>query len=80
MTTLWLDKDAGGWRHKIGDDPVYCGAFIEARISGEWVAGRYESDDLSPTAPRPRAFLYVGEGAALVLDEGIEARFPMRKA
>jgi hypothetical protein len=50
MTTLWLDQDAGGWRHKIGDDPVFCGDAIEVRIDGEWIRGRYYRRPLASSA------------------------------
>jgi hypothetical protein len=78
MATLWLRKDVGGWRHYIGDEPIYCGNFIEAQISGEWVTGRYETDDLSPTAPMPKAYLYASEPSPFILEEGTEAKFPIR--
>jgi hypothetical protein len=77
MTTIWLDRDSGGWRHKIGDDPVYCGAFIEVEVDGQWVSGRYEAEDLSPEAPRPRALLYVAnDRPPLHIEEFTPARFP----
>jgi hypothetical protein len=40
MGTLWLDRDSGGWRHKIDNDPVYCGIRIEAKIGGAQVASK----------------------------------------
>lgn len=80
MTTLTLKKDGGGWRHHIDDKPVYCGSLIEARIAGEWVKGRYETDDLSPEAPRPNAFLYSSGGRSpITVKEGTEARFPEKE-
>lgn len=80
MTTLWLDRDAGGWRHKIGDEPVSCGSAIEVRINGEWIGGRYEAGDLSPDAPRSVALLYVNDGQEpLRIYEYTEARFPERR-
>jgi hypothetical protein len=79
MATLWLDRDAGGWRHKIDDEPVYCGNVIEARITGEWVRGRYEAEDLAPDAPRPRALLYTDrEKPPIRIEEFTEARFPTK--
>ena len=79
MTILSLKKDGGGWRHHIGDRPVYCGRLIEARIGGEWVKGRYETDDLSPEAPRPSAFLYRRDQSPIVIEEGTETRFPVEE-
>ena len=79
MTTLWLDKGPDGWRHKIDDDPVYCGNQIEVRINGEWVRGRYEAENLLPGAPRPVALLFVRAGAPPIrIEEFTEARFPTR--
>jgi hypothetical protein len=79
MSVLWLDKDVGGWRHKIGEDPVFCGSIIEVRIGGEWLRGRYEAEDLSPNAPRPIAlFYYDNEKPPLRIEEFTEARFPVR--
>jgi len=49
----------GEWRHKIGDDPVYCGSIIEVQIDGEWVGGRYEAENLAPNAPRPSTLFYI---------------------
>ena len=80
MTTLWLDKGAGGWRHKIGDDPVYCGSIIEVRIEGEWVRGRYEAENLDPSAPRPPALLYINNDQPPIrIEEFTEARFPAKR-
>jgi hypothetical protein len=79
MATLWLDKSADGWRHKIGDEPVSCGTQIEVRIFGEWVRSRYEAEDLSPKAPRPAALLfYDNDKPPLRVEEFTEARFPRR--
>jgi hypothetical protein len=79
METLWLDRDAGGWRHKIGDDPVFCGNVIEVRIDGEWVRGRYEAEDLSIEAPRLVALLYTErDKTPLRIEEFTDARFPTR--
>jgi hypothetical protein len=77
MEALWLDRDAGGWRHKIGDDLVFCGNVIEVRIDGEWVRGRYEAEDLSIEAPRPVALLYTErDKPPLRIEEFTEANFP----
>jgi hypothetical protein len=79
MASLWLDQDAGGWRHKIDDDLIFCGNFIEVYIGGEWVRGRYEAEDLSPNAPRPAALLYYdNEQAPLRIEVFTEARFLTR--
>lgn len=79
MSTIWLDKSLSGWRHKIDDDPISCGATIEVRIDGEWVKGRYEAENLSPDAPRPVALLYVSnDRPPLRIEEFTEARFPVR--
>jgi hypothetical protein len=76
MATIWLDKDPGGWRHKIDDDPVYCGALIEVKVGREWVSGRYESD---LGEARPVALLYVAnDRPPLRIEEFTEARFPAR--
>jgi len=48
--TFRLDRGADGWRHKIGDKPVIRGSLIMVCVDGEWIGGRYESDDLSPDA------------------------------
>jgi hypothetical protein len=80
MTTLWLDKDVGGWRHKIGVEPVYCGSQIEVLINGLWVSGRYESENLDPNAPRPAAFLHTDNDLPpLRIEEFSEARFPAKR-
>jgi uncharacterized protein DUF5348 len=79
MATLSLEKDASGWRHYIGDRPVYCGSTIEVRIFGEWVSGRYEMDYSPHVAPRPLAMLYVDrDDAPIRVEEFTEARFPAK--
>jgi hypothetical protein len=79
MATLWLDQTTSGWRHKIDDEPVYCGNIIEARIDGEWVRGRYEAENLSPDAPRPAALLFTDhEKPPTRIEEFTEARFPTK--
>jgi hypothetical protein len=58
---------------------VSCGSIIEVQIGREWKRGRYEAEDLSPSAPRPRALLYVSnDQPPLHIEEFTPARFPSR--
>jgi hypothetical protein len=73
-TPFRLDRGADGWRHKIGNKTVSRGSLIMVCIDGEWIGGRYESDDLSSEAPRPRALLHTArQTEPLVIEEGCEA-------
>jgi hypothetical protein len=50
---------------------------IEALLGDEWIRGRYEVSDLSPTTDDPAAFVHV-DGHIFKLKEGAPVRFPTR--
>lgn len=76
---LTLKRQAGGWRHFIGDDEIRCGDIIEVLQSDDWITGRYEAN-LHHTLPEPKAFLEIDERNLLSLETGAPVRWPTREA
>ena len=80
MSTFFLGRDAGGWRHFADAKPIYCGTFLEAYVDGEWVLGRYEASDLHRGEQGAKGYLVLADNAQLDLAEGMEVRFPKKES
>lgn len=75
---LQVQRQAGGWRHFIGEEEIHCGDIIEVMQGDDWIAGRYEAN-LHNSLPEPKAFLeLIDQRHSIKLERGMLVRWPIR--